>query len=307
MNGESGCRVSGRARRYFAPKSCAELAELLERHPDATLLAGGTDVGLWVTKMQRKLDPVIYLGEVAELKRLELFDDRLEIGAAVTYSDAHALIQRHYPDFGEVIRRLGCHQIRNAGTIGGNVANGSPIGDTPPPLIALGATLVLRKGTERREMPIEDFFIDYGKQDRAPSEFVERIVLPLRHGDGRVFKCFKVSKRFDQDITAVLGAFNLSFEGERVADARIAFGGMAGVPKRAAACEAALVGHPWSEDALSRARAALDQDFTPLTDQRASAAYRMAVAKNLLDKVFLETTDPEVKTRLVGEGHRAAA
>ena len=294
----------GAGRRYFAPRSLDELSALLLAHPEATMLAGGTDVGLWVTKQHRRLDPVIYVGDVAELTRLEVGHYRIEIGAAVTYSDAHEVIARAYPDFGEVIRRLGSRQIRNLGTIGGNIANGSPIGDSPPPLIALDARLVLRRGEEQREILVEEFFIDYGKQDLQPGEFVECIRLPLPQA-GWDFRCYKVSKRFDQDITAVLGAFNLKFEGGQVAAARICYGGMAATPKRATACEAALIGARWDEATLERGRAALAEDFAPISDMRASADYRLQVAKNLLTKTFVETTVPENPTRLVGAGRLA--
>ena len=295
-----------RGQRYFAPKTADALAEILLAHPEACLVAGGTDVGLWVTKGHRRLDPLIYLGEVAELKELKVEKDRLEIGAAVTYEEAHAAIGQAYPDFGEVIRRLGSRQIRNAGTIGGNVANGSPIGDSPPPLIALGATVALRRGQERRSLPLEDFFIDYGKQDRRPGEFVEKIVLP-RHGPDLLFRSYKVAKRFDQDITAVLGAFSLRLDDGQVAEVRICYGGMAATPKRAPQCEAALTGQPWTAATLERGRAALARDYSPMTDHRASADYRLRVARNLLTRLYYETAEPEVETRLVGNESLAHA
>ncbi len=291
-------------RRYFAPITAGELARLMEEHPNACLLAGGTDVGLWVTKQHRRLDPVIYLGRVRELLQLRAVDDQIEIGAAVTYSDLHELIGRHYPDFGEVIRRLGSTQIRNAGTMGGNIANGSPIGDSPPPLIALGATLVLRSAGGRREMPLEDYFIAYGKQDRRPGEFVEMIRLPLPRS-GWQFRCYKISKRFDQDITATLGAFNIKLANGMVEDIRIAFGGMAPTPKRALACEAALRGKPWTRATVADGQLALRRDYTPITDMRASKEYRSLVAEKLLLKFFVETTEADAETRVVGEWRRA--
>jgi len=288
-------------RRFYAPATLADLADLYERAPEATLVSGATDVGLWVTKQLKRPQTVIYTGRVAELQKIEETDGALEIGAGVTYSDARALIARHYPDMGEVIRRLGSVQIRNAATVGGNIANGSPIGDSPPLLIAAGATLHLRKGKKRRSLPLEDFFLDYGKQDRAPGELVERVTLPLP-APGSVFRAYKVSKRFDQDITAVLGAFNLKIEGGVVTEARLAYGGLAGIPKRAPAAEAALTGQPWTEETLVRAMAALAEDFQPLTDWRAGAAYRLKAAQNLLRRCFIETTQPRTATRLVGVG-----
>ena len=293
-------------RRFYAPATLDELAALYERAPEAMLVSGATDVGLWVTKQLKRPQTVIYTGRVGELQRMEEKGDALEIGAGVTYSDARAAIMRHYPDMGEVIRRLGSVQIRNSGTLGGNIANGSPIGDSPPLLIAAGATLHLRKGGKRRSLPLEDFFLDYGKQDRAPGELVERVTLPLPAA-GSIFRAYKVSKRFDQDITAVLGAFHLTLDGGRVTEARLAYGGLAGIPKRAAAAEAALAGRPWTEETLAQAMAALAEDFQPLTDWRASADYRLKVAQNLLRRCFIETTRPETATRLVGPGAGAAA
>jgi xanthine dehydrogenase small subunit len=294
----------GDSRRCFAPKRLDELVETLHEYPGACILAGGTDVGLWVTKQHRSLDPIVYVGEVDELRRFEVTATEIEIGAAVTYSELHAAIAEHYPDFGEVIRRLGSAQIRNIGTMGGNVANGSPIGDSPPPLIAVGATLVLRSKAGRREMPLEDYFISYGKQDRRSGEFLELIRLPLPRA-GWEFRCYKISKRFDQDITAALGAFNLKLRDGVVEDARIAFGGMAATPKRALACEAALKGRPWTRATVTDGQRALRQDFTPITDMRASKTYRGLVAENLLLRFFIETTDADAATRVIGSRRQA--
>src|SRR5262245_20833280 len=303
VNGEA-VAVNGDSRRFFAPTRIDGLARVVGEHPAATLLAGGTDVGLWVTKQHRRLDPVIYVGNVAELQRIDITDTHIEIGAAVTYSDLHEPIARPYPDFGELIRRLGSTQIRNAGTMGGNVANGSPIGDSPPPLIALGAMLVLRSAAGRREMPLEEYFIAYGKQDRRPGEFVELIRLPLPQ-PGWQFRCYKISKRFDQDITATLGAFNIKVANGIVEDVRIAFGGMAPTPKRALACEAALKGKPWTRATVAEGQLALRQDYTPISDMRASKEYRSLVAEKLLLKVFIETIESDTQTRVVGERRRA--
>jgi xanthine dehydrogenase small subunit len=286
-------------RRFFAPREIDELAGLALEYPNASLLAGGTDVGLWVTKQHRRLEPVIYLGEVGELQRLEVKAEVIEIGAGVTYGRLLPMIAEEYPDFGEVLRRLGSAQIRACGTMGGNIANGSPIGDSPPALIALAARLVLRRDHEQREIALEDFFIDYGKQDRRPGEFVERILLP-RRDPARLFHCYKISKRFDQDITASLGAFNLKLDGGRVADIRICFGGMAATPKRAGNCERSLIGKPWNRESVAEGQAALGRDYTPIDDMRASKTYRSLVAENLLLKFFHETAEPAAETRVVG-------
>lgn len=286
--------IHGVTRTWLAPRSLDELAEACLAHPDATLVAGATDVGLWVTKQRRALPTLISLSEVTELKRLEQTAGGLRIGAGVRYVDALAAVTALYPDLGAMMRRLGSTQVRNSGTIGGNIANGSPIGDMPPALIAAGARLVLRLGHQRRELALEDFFLDYGKQDRRPGEFVEAVVAP-RLEPGRIFKVFKLSKRFDQDISAVCGAFSLAVTDGVVTDARIAFGGMAGTPKRAYACEAALVGKPWSDATVEAAMAAIDTDYEPMSDMRASAAYRALAARNMLRKVFLETQGVEAR------------
>ncbi|PTQ11527.1 xanthine dehydrogenase small subunit [Sphingomonas oleivorans] len=279
-------------RRWFAPRTSDELAQILLDHPDARIVAGATDVGLWVTKQHRVLPDIIWLGDVADLKIIEEEEGHVRLGANVRYSEAHAALTRLHPDLGELIRRIGAVQVRNSGTIGGNIANGSPIGDTPPALIALGATLTLRRGAERRQIPLEDYFIAYGKQDRVPGEFVESVTVP-RPAPGTLIRIVKLSKRFDSDISAVCGAFALTIEAGRIVSARIAFGGMAGTPARAHNAEAALAGQPWSETTIEAAAAALAQDYTPLTDVRGSADYRLTAAANLLRRLWIEQQAPE--------------
>ena len=288
---------SGVTRRWFTPASMTDLTALCEAWPDATIVAGATDVGLWVTKQHRTLETIIYLGEVAELKTLAEMPEGLRIGAGVRYSDAWAALARLHPDLGELVRRLGSVQVRNSGTIGGNIANGSPIGDMPPALIALGATLVLRKGSATRELPLEDYFLAYGKQDRRPGEFVAAVIVPPPTG---LYRVFKLSKRFDQDISAVCGGFSLTIKDGAVKNARIAFGGMAATPKRAAACEAALTGKPWTEATIEAAATAMERDFQPIDDMRASAAYRLAGAKNLLRKLFAESGGASIRVLEAG-------
>jgi xanthine dehydrogenase small subunit len=272
---------------FFAPRTGDELAEIYAVHPDAVLVAGATDVGLWVTKQHRALKTLIDVTRIAELSALDDAAEGLTIGAVVSHRDATAALARLHPDLGELMRRFASIQIRNAGTVGGNIANGSPIGDLPPALIALGARLTLRRGPERREIPLEDFFVAYGKQDRAPGEFVEAVFVP-RLGQGARFACYKLSKRFDQDISAVMAALLIELDGARIAGARIAFGGMAATPKRAHGAEAALVRQTFGETAFERAAAALAEDFAPITDMRASAAYRLKAAQNFLRRFYLE-------------------
>jgi xanthine dehydrogenase small subunit len=292
--------VEHEGRRFYAPATADQLAAILLKHPTAVVLSGSTDVGLWVTKQHRILETLVYVGRVAELRRIALTPDAIEIGAGVTCSDGMDALAAEWPDMGEIYRRFASVQIRNAATIGGNVANGSPIGDSPPMLIAAGAELVLRRGDVRRSMPLEAFFLAYGRQDRQPGEFVEKVTVPRRK-PGQRFRAYKISKRFDQDISAVMAAFCITLDGDTVAEARLAYGGMAATPKRAAAAEAALIGKPWNRDSVEAAMEALGSDFTPITDMRASAAYRLKVAQNLLLKGFVETSEPQARTRLVGD------
>lgn len=263
------------------PRGIAELADLYAAHPEATLIAGATDVGLWVTKELRELPLPIFLNGIAELARIERQGDKLRIGAGVTMAALRQAIGDLHPSFGELLRRFASEQIRNAATVGGNIANGSPIGDTPPALIALGAVLHLRQGEATRDLPLEAFFLDYRKQDRRPGEFVEAVTIPA---EAPALRCYKLSKRFDQDISAVCGCFNVTVADGRVTAARIAFGGMAGIPKRAAAVEAALLGQPWGEATVAAALPAFAADFTPLSDMRASAGYRLQAAQNMLTR-----------------------
>ncbi|WP_103258517.1 xanthine dehydrogenase small subunit [Tabrizicola aquatica] len=267
----------------FSPRDSDELAEWYVANPDAVLVAGATDVGLWVTKQLRELRPVAFLGGVDDLKGIEVQGGQLHVGACVTISALRDAVAERLPSFGELLRRYASVQVRNAATIGGNIANGSPIGDGPPALIALGATLHLRRGDEMRSLPLEDFFLEYRKQDRKPGEFVAGVSFPEF---APALRCYKISKRFDQDISAVCGCFNVTAEGGVVRAARIAFGGMAGVPKRASLAEAALVGQEWTEATVDGAAEAMAGDFAPLSDMRASAGYRMLTAQNLLRRYF---------------------
>jgi xanthine dehydrogenase small subunit len=267
----------------FRPSGSDELAEWYLAHPDGVLIAGATDVGLWVTKQLRDLKPVAFLNGVRDLQGIEVQGGQLHVGACVTIAALREAVAERLPSFAELLRRYASEQVRNAATIGGNIANGSPIGDGPPALIALGATLHLRRGDEMRSLPLEDFFLEYRKQDRRPSEFVAGVSFPEK---ADALRCYKISKRFDQDISAVCGCFNVVVEGGVVTSARIAFGGMAGTPKRASAAEAALMGQPWTEATVEAAAKAMAGDFTPLSDMRASAAYRMQVAQNLMRRYF---------------------
>lgn len=276
----------GEGENWHAPRSTDELAALLAQYPEARIVAGATDVGLWVTKQLRDLGRVIFIGDVADLRGIEENEAGVTLGAGVRYSDAWDVLARLHPDLGELVRRIAGTPVRNAGTIGGNIANGSPIGDMPPALIALGATLTLRRGDRRREMALEDYFLAYGKQDRREGEFVEGVFIP-RPAPDAVIAITKLSKRFDSDISAVLGAFHLNVEDGVITRARIAFGGMAATPKRAHATEEALIGKAWEEASIEAAIPALSRDYQPLSDVRGSSAYRLAVAGNLLRRLWL--------------------
>ena len=280
---------------FYAPRTLDGLVALRTKHPDAPILAGGTDLGLLFSRERRAFDAIISVARVEELNRLEVREEEIEIGAAVTYTRALPVLDAEYPGMGELIRRIGSRQIRNLGTIGGNIGNASPIGDTPPCLIALDATLVLRGPEEAREMPIEDFFLDYRRTDLRPGEVIEAVRIP-RLAPGEVFRTYKVSKRYDQDISAVIGAYRLTLADGRVTDARIACGGMAATPKRARHAERALTGRFWDDEAVESAKRAMADDFDPIDDFRAGARYRATVAANLLERLLLQTAGGEAPT-----------
>ena len=276
------------------------LTALYARFPDATLVGGATDVGLWVTKQLRDLKRVIWLGRVAGLDSVgeSAEDGALSIGAGVTLADAMPQLYAIHADLGELLRRFGSKQVRVSGTVGGNIANGSPIGDLAPALIALGGRVVLRKGDKTRALPLEDFFIAYGKQDREPGEFVLAVEAPRLEAHQR-YRAFKVSKRFDEDISAVMLAVRVDLDGRKIVGARVACGGMAATPKRAEKAERALAGASLDlPTTWGRAREAINEDFTPLTDMRATAAYRKTVAANLLEKALTEISGASAPTRI---------
>lgn len=289
LDGEASIDLQHATGRYLAPTTLDEFARLRAALPDATVLAGGTDVGLWITKQFRSLPVLLHLGRVLELGRIDVTDGWLEIGAAVRLEDAFGTLLGHYPEAAELHRRFASLPIRNAGTLCGNIANGSPIGDSMPALIALGAEVVLRHGDAIRRLPLDAFYLDYQKKDLAAGEFVQAVRIPLRpSAAGFHFRAWKVSRRHDQDISAVFAGFALELDQGVVRHVRLAYGGMAATPRRAFAAEAALLGRPFDAAALAAARLALTQDFTPLTDVRASAGYRMQVAQNLLTRLQLE-------------------
>jgi xanthine dehydrogenase small subunit len=272
---------------FHAPRTLADLAALRLERPQARLLAGSTDVGLWVTKQFRELGELIYVGEVAELRRIERTAAQISIGAAAPLEAAWSALAAEWPVLRDVWLRFASLPIRQAGTMGGNVANGSPIGDSAPVLIALGAAIVLRQGGRERRMALEDFYVDYMKNRLEPGEFVQALEVPL--GAAAAVRVYKISKRFDCDISAVCAGLSVTLDGGLISAVRLAFGGMAATVRRAAGAEAALLGQRWTEATLQAAQTALALDFKPLSDMRASSAYRMQVSQNLLRRFWLET------------------
>jgi len=293
--------LSHKNQQFFSPKSLNDLFDYFANRPNSILLAGATDIGLWVTKQHREIGSIIYLDRIGKLKKIHKTSKNLILGSGVTYTEALPVIKKFFPDLGELIRRIGAAQVRNIGTIGGNIANASPIGDMLPALISLGTTLRLRKKDKQRSIPIEDYFLSYEKQDIRPKEILETIDIPIPSKNS-IFSCYKISKRFDQDISAVCGSFNIQIQDGTVADARIAFGGMASIPKRAFTVETKLKNKPLSEEIFVRAASSLAKDFTPITDMRATAGYRMKAAKNLFSKFIKETSETKKLLRLVGRG-----
>jgi xanthine dehydrogenase small subunit len=285
---------------FHAPGTLDELAAAYAKSPRSLLLAGGTDVGLWVTKQMRDLPPLIYVGRVEALRGIVESDGAIEIGAAVNLSDAYAAIVSRYPALDELANRFASVPIRNSGTLCGNLANGSPIGDSMPILIALGAELRLRCGSQERMLPLEALYLGYQKKAFAPGEFVQSVRVPLPRA-GRVVATYKVSRRFDQDISAVCGAYAIDVENGKVASARIAYGGMAAIPQRAPQTEAALIGHAWSKATITAAREAITADFKPIGDMRATASYRAQVAASLLERLYLEHAGTPTMTRVYDE------
>ncbi|MGH1483503.1 MAG: xanthine dehydrogenase small subunit [Geminicoccales bacterium] len=273
---------------FHAPRTLDDLTKRRAELPDATILAGCTDIGLWVNKQFRDLGDIIYVGEVEALKEIREDGEKIRIGAGASLTDAYASLVKHYPEAAEMGERFASVPIRNAGTLGGNVANGSPIGDSMPWLIAVGAEVVLRSIARARTLPLEDLYLDYMKKDMAADEIVEAVLVPLPKPD-QTFRTYKLAKRFDSDISAVCAAFNVTLADSGITGARVAFGGMAGTPKRATHCEQAMVGKRWDEAAMLLSKEALAKDYQPLSDMRASADNRLHTAQNLLHRFYLET------------------
>ena len=282
--------IGHRGRAIDSPRSVEDLETLIDQHPNAILLSGGTDVGLWVTKQHRQLDRIIYTGNVAELRSIQKTDKTIHIGAAVTLSQAMPVILNEYPELEELFVRFASTPIRNAATLGGNIANGSPIGDSMPALIAIGTKLVLRSRAGRRRIDLDEFYIGYQHTALEPGEFIESIEIEANEKDA-IVRSYKVSKRFDQDISGVCFAARLELIGDRVESIRMAFGGVAAIVTRPKLCETILTGSIWGEDNLSTAMRVLEQELTPISDMRATADYRTQLCKSLLFRFVLDSTN----------------
>lgn len=275
--------------RYDAPTTLESLRELRQQFPEARLVAGGTDLLLEITQQLKDLPHIISVSGIDALQEIHEDVDGIYIGAGTTYRAATQKLETHWPHFRPMLDRLGSRQVRNRGTIGGNIGNASPIGDMPPALLALGAELELESTEGTRRIRLEDFFLDYKKTALAPHEFIRGVWMPAPKADETLL-IYKISKRMDDDISAVLAAFWLKRDGETVTDCRLAFGGMAAIPKRATNTESQVKGQPWNMETIKRAIAALEQELEPMSDVRSSAAYRLQVAGNLLRRAFLETS-----------------
>jgi xanthine dehydrogenase small subunit len=294
--------LAGNGHNYVAPKNIDELAYELTSEPKSTLVAGGTDLALSVTQNLATIDKLVYLGNVKELTTIEETDTEIVIGSALPYSKFIDTLHHYYPDLGDMIERIGSKQVRNTGTLGGNIGNASPIGDMPPALIALGATMTLHVNGSERTILVEDYFVDYRKTVLKPSEFIKSVQIPKPTAN-QTLKIYKISKRIDDDISAVLAAIFIEQkaenQGQQITNVRIAFGGMAAIPKRAPAAEAVLQGNSLTKESVAQAKVALATDFQPMSDVRASSEYRMRVAQNLIEKCYLELQSRTIETRVV--------
>jgi xanthine dehydrogenase small subunit len=291
--------------RWLAPVDAEGLAQACARHPDAHLVAGATDVGLWITKQHRDLGTLVSTGAVRDLQRISRDATHYDIGAAASLAGAFDALDGDYPELHEAWVRFASVPIRQAGTLGGNVANGSPIGDSMPALIALGADVVLRRADAARTLPLERFYLAYQRTAREPGEFVAAVRVP-RRAPGLVLRAYKLSKRYDQDISAVFATFALVIEDGLIASARIGCGGVAATPRRARATEAALAGRAWTRETADDAARVLEREFTPIDDMRASAAYRRRALGNLMRRLWLETGERSIApTRVEDVGRRA--
>jgi len=284
--------ISNKNKKYFAPKNVNELKRTLKQYPNSKLLSGGTDVSLVVTKERKDLDSLIYMNSIDELNYIKNNNNYIEVGATTPLIEFESYIEKYYSDFTKILKRYGSVQIRNVATVAGNIATASPIGDTLPLLLSLDAKVVLRTIKKTKIIPLNNFFIDYRKTKLKKGQFIDSIRIPLFPKN--IFKAYKISKRFDDDISSVCASFNLEVINKKIKNIKIAYGGMASIPKRAKYCEKILLNSSITEQIINKAKEALEKDFKPISDMRASRKYRMEVAKNLLHKCFLEITQKKL-------------
>ncbi len=273
-------------KKYFSPKNINQLKKIIKKNPNSIFLSGATDLSLQVTKERKEINNIISLNSIKELKFIKKKNGNIEVGASTSLKEFELFIKRYYPDFNLILKRYGSDQIRNVGTIAGNIATASPIGDTLPLLLSLDAKIVLQKISNKKVLPLKKFFISYRKTRLKKGEFIHSIIIPIFKNN--IFKAYKISKRVDDDISTVCASFNLEIINNKIKSVKIAYGGMAPIPKRAINCEKTLVNSSLSEESLNKAMKKLEMDFAPIDDMRASKSYRMEIAKNLLIKCFLE-------------------
>ena len=279
-------------KKYFAPCYVSELKQILKRNINSQLLSGGTDLSLLVTKDRKDISPIIYMNSIKELNYIKRNKEYVEVGATTSLTDFETYIKKDYPDFNKILKRYGSTQIRNVATVAGNIATASPIGDNLPLLLALDAKVVLQGVKKSKVIPINNFFISYRKTKLKLGEFIHSIRIPIANKN--IFKCYKISKRFDDDISSVCAAFNLTIENKKITNIKIAYGGMAAIPKRANYCEKILLNSTITQEIIDKAKNALEKDFAPINDMRASGQYRKMISKNLLEKCFLEIKEKKL-------------
>jgi len=274
------------SKKYFSPKNIKELKKIINHNPNATFLSGGTDLSLYVTKERKEINNIISLNSIKELKFIKEKNNNIQVGAGITLIKFEQYIKKYYPDFNSILKRYGSVQIRNVGTIAGNIATASPIGDTLPLLLSLDAKVILQKNSKQIILPLNKFFTSYRKTKLKKDQFIHSIIIPIYKKN--IFKAYKISKRIDDDISSVCASFNLEIVNKKIKNIKIAYGGMAAIPKRAINCEKTLINSNLSEENFNKAKKYLEKDFAPIDDMRASKNYRMEVAKNLLMKCFIE-------------------
>ena len=279
-------------KKYFAPRTITELKKIIKDYPNSNFLSGGTDLSLIVTKERKDIDNIISLNSINELNFIEEKNENIVVGAATSLREFELFIKKYYPDFTAILNRYGSVQIRNVGTIAGNIATASPIGDTLPLLLSLDAKVVLQSLNNKKILPLKDFFVSYRKTKLKKRQFIHSIIIPILKKN--IFKAYKISKRIDDDISSVCASFNLEIKNKKIKNIKIAYGGMASIPKRTINCEKILINTNISKENIEKAKKILEKDFKPISDMRASKNYRMEIAKNLLMKCFMEIKDDKL-------------